>query len=95
MNTLKSGIKAYYDSFAGLVPVKVLTVTGPKEIPLFDLGHGFARASIEVTVMVTENHGCYRKGEIIESNSLHIVPCDVIKHNKYSTTIGVYHVEID
>ena len=92
---LKSGIKAWFDSFAGLVPVSVLAVTPPAEVPLFDLVHGAARASVAVRARVTKDHGPYRKGEEITSNSLHVVPCGAIIRGQYSLGIGFYDVAVD
>jgi hypothetical protein len=93
--TLKTGCAAYFDTFAGLVPVKVLTVTAPEKPPVFDLGHGNARVSIKVTARVTKEHGPYKNGEVVESDSLHIVPRDAIIRHQFSSTIGVYDVVPD
>lgn len=95
METLKSGGLAYFDSFAGLVPVKVLSVTAPETMPSFDLGHGNARTSIKVRAKVTEDFDVYKKGEIFDSDSLFIVPRGALRQQQYSTVVGIYDVISD
>lgn len=96
---LKTGCLAYYDSFAGLVPVKVLSVKGrPPPKPgewTFDLCKGNGRVSVKVMAQVTNDHSPYRKGEILESNSADVVPRSAILRYQYSTTIGLYLVVED
>jgi hypothetical protein len=95
MKTLKTGCSAFYDSSVGLVPVKVLSVTAPATPNFFDLGHGYARASIKVTAEVTEEYRPYEKGDLVESNSLHIVPRGAVIRGRFSSAIGVYDVVPD
>jgi hypothetical protein len=95
METLKTGVLAYFDSFAGLVPVKVLSVTASKEKPLFNLGIGSARISTQVSARVTADLGVYRKGEVINSNSVHIVPRGAVLLTAFSSRIAPYNVEAD
>lgn len=95
MQTLKTGCLAFFDTFSGLVPVKVMSVTAPEKPPAFDLGHGNARVSILVTAKVTADQGPYKKGEVIENDSVHIVPRGAIIRGKFSSAIGVYNVEAD
>ena len=92
---LKTGAKAYFDSFSGLVPVSVLAVTAPEEKPLFDLAHGGARASIKVRCKVTADHGPYKKGQELENSSLSVVPRGAIRRTQYSSLIGYYQVQAD
>lgn len=98
--TLKTGCLAYYDASVGLVPVKVRSVTAekpdvPKGMPVFDLGHGNARVSLKVVAEVTEQHSPYQVGEIIESNSVRIVPRGAIIRRTYSMAVGIYDVVPD
>jgi hypothetical protein len=95
METLKTGADAFYDSFSGLVPVKVQSVTAPMEKPLFDLGFGPARASTAVTAKVTDDFAGYRKGEVLTGNALHIVPRRAVKKTEFSYRIVSYKVEHD
>lgn len=98
MPTLKSGTLAYLDTFAGLVPVRVLSVTEePREGPgpYFDLTFGGARTTIRAKVKVTANRGAYKVGDEIESSSIDVVPRDAVRRTKYSSYILPYHVEID
>lgn len=92
MATLKKGCSAYFDSFSGLVPVKVLSVCAPETMPSFDLGHGNARISIKVRAKVTEDFNVYKKGEILDSDSLSIVPCGALRRREFSMVVGVYDV---
>ncbi|KWU23355.1 hypothetical protein [Burkholderia cenocepacia] len=95
MATLKKGCFAFYDSFAGLVPVRVRSVTAPKEKPVFDLGRGQARVSIKVECEVVEDHRAYKAGTVIEATSYDVVPRGAIRRQKFSSTIGMYEVQPD
>ena len=92
MASLKTGCQAYYDSFAGLVPVEVLSVVAPETPPSFDLGHGHARMSIRVQAKVSEDFSAYKKGEVLEGNSVSIVPRGAIRQRQFSSVIGGYDV---
>lgn len=93
---LKTGCLGYYDTVeSGLIPVKVLSVTAPAEKPRFDLGRGAARVSITVRAQVTADHGAYKKGMLIDDNSVGIVPRGAIRQHQYSTTIALYRVAPD
>ena len=95
MATLKTGALAYFDCFSGLVPVSVLSVTAPKERPVFDLGRGQARISVKVTCKVTAERGPYKKGAIIDSNSFDVMPRGAIRKHMFSSTVDTYAVQPD
>ena len=97
MSILKTGVLAYLDTFAGLVPVKVVSVRAPEPTKGmgFDLVSGEARASIRVGFKVTADHGGYKKGEQLEDNSLNVVPQESIQKSAYSSYITPYGVECD
>ena len=95
MEQLKTGCDAYFDCFAGLVPVKVLSVRAPKQHPVFDLVHGTARASIQVVAEVTESMKPYCKGEVITSCAIWVVPRGAVKKNQHSWMIHSYTVVPD
>ena len=78
------GCTARWDSFAGLVPVRVDAIKGPAGRPGSDC---------EVQFTVTEDHGCYRRGEKHQCSALWVVPLGAIRRRKYDTTIGYYSVE--
>jgi hypothetical protein len=80
---LKVGCKAYYDSFRGLVPVKVTYVSGSSSVP---------SSSIRVKAKVTCDFGPYHKGEEIEFPSLWIIPAKALIRGQYTYTIGAYGV---
>lgn len=88
---LKSGMRAYFDCFGGLIPVQVLSVKYRRE------GSDELRSSSEhdVTVRVTKDGSGYRKGETLTEWSLRIVPPKALKRGKYHTRIGFYTVKAD
>ena len=70
---------AYYDSFYGLVPVKVKRV----------IKEG-ARWEIEAIVTANRKWGGYKRGTRIIASQLYIVPRTTIKRTKYNTYILPY-----
>lgn len=90
--TLKAGMRAYYDAFGGLVPVRVLSIKHREGAAMREI-----RPSSEhnVTARVLQDCAGWKKGERIEAWSLHVVPCAAIKRWEYSTRIGFYNVECD
>lgn len=79
--TLKTGTKAYYDSFAGLLPCVVTRITGTS---------GLASTAQRVTFKVMQTCNGYKYGEVIESSGLHVVPRKAARSGK----IRPYFVEI-
>jgi hypothetical protein len=84
MLTLKAGELAYFDSFSGLIPCKVLSIKGES---------GRANSTQEVTFQITASLGPYKRGELMRSNALRVVPRDAIKWRKHGVTIRPYSVE--
>lgn len=82
METLKSGMLAYYDSFGGMIPVKVMSITGQSGEP---------RSSTKIRVRVTTDRRPYRRGEIVETCALWVVP----RKSKHGTRIQSYSVQAD
>jgi hypothetical protein len=72
----------YYDSFNGLLPCKVLSITGEP---------GPASTAQRVKLQITSRK---RRGEIIETSGLHLVPWQAIRRSKYGTYIRPYSLEI-
>lgn len=60
------GQLAYYDSFGGLVPVRVLRVEKGKCMD-------------HITVRVTAHRGPYRRGEVLKAISTHVVPREWVR----------------
>ena len=87
--TLKTGENVYWDTFAGLVPVKVVSIKSRDP-----LNHR-PSSDHEVIAKVTRDHGPYRKGETVSGWSIHFPPAKAIKRRKYSSTIGYYNVIAD
>jgi hypothetical protein len=47
----------------------------------------------KVKFKLTETVAAYKKGEVLESSTLWVVPTKAIKRRQYSTTIGCYNVQ--
>lgn len=70
INVFQVGDLAYYDSFSGLIPCKVLAVNDAmagKELAGFS---SFCRVSVRLTA----KRGAWEKGEVVESDALKVVP---------------------
>jgi hypothetical protein len=76
---------AYFDTFAGLVPVTVTRITGTP---------GIASTAQQVEFTVTKTHGPYKQGEQLKSCGLHVCPVAAIRRTQYSVRIRPYTVEI-
>jgi hypothetical protein len=85
MEALKTGDKAYFESFNGLVPCKVVRITGES---------GMASVSHRVTIQLTASKSAYNRGETIESNGLHVIPRKAIHYRAGIARIQVYRVEV-
>jgi len=80
-NEFHVGTPAYYDTFAGLVPCKVLEITGERL-------YGFRCGPYNVIrFRVTADHGPYHKGEILTADAAHVPPRSMIKRRQYSSRI--------
>ena len=58
METLRAGILAYFDSFDGLIPCRVLSIDPQRN----------------VCAQLTANRGAYKRGEVLESSHNWVVP---------------------
>jgi len=84
MTTLKAGALAYFDSFVGLVPCKVLSIKGES---------GRANSAQEVTFKITASRGPYKRGEIMRRSALWVVPRGAVRRRKHGAVILPYSVE--
>ena len=75
----------YFDSFSGLIPVKVIRIAGKS---------GIASTEQTCTLEVTAKRGPFRKGETIITSGLHLVPWQAVKATKYQTYIRPYELTI-
>ena len=73
MLTLTNGSLAYYDCFAGLIPCKVLSITGTS---------GMCGSDQQVTFKLTASRGAYKRGEVLNSWGLHVVPRGAVRGNR-------------
>lgn len=67
MQTLKSGMLAYFDSYSGLVPCKVLAIKAAK--------YGGHIAYVRYTAQ----RGPYSRGETGKHNACRVVPRDAVR----------------
>jgi hypothetical protein len=78
---LTIGCLAYFDSFAGLVPCWIMSITGPPGTPSTEQ---------RVTVKFTAKRGPYKRGEIYETSGLHVCPRGAARFGKHVTKILPY-----
>ena len=76
--SLTTGCLAYFDSFAGLVPCWIMSITGPIGAP---------STAQRVTVKFTAKRGPYKRGEVYETSGLHVCPRGAARFGKHVTTI--------
>jgi len=79
--SLTTGCLAYFDSFAGLVPCWITSITGPTGTP---------STAQRVTVKFTAKRGPYKRGEILETSGLHVCPRSAARFGKHCTTIRLF-----
>ena len=88
METLKTGSLAYFDTFAGIIPCKVLKIERLTDaIPK----NYVASSSTLATIKLTATRGAYKRGEILQEWSLHVIPRKAVKGNR----IKSYRVQVD
>ena len=83
METLKVGDLAYWDSFAGLVPCKVMSIEGTS---------GIASTAQRVEFTLTAARKPYKRGELQEASALHVVPRKSVR-GQYRNRIAPYFVQ--
>lgn len=90
MNILKTGSLAYYNSFSGAVPCRVLSITSKcPQNPHWGTNH-------RVRAVVTAKLGVYEKGEELEDYSLWIFPRESLRSQPTGAyMIGPYQVQSD
>jgi len=74
------GTLAYLDTFAGLVPCKVIRIDKP--------GNGSLISNGSLAVKLTASRGAYKKGEILDRQSA----CEVIPRSHVRTVSGKFRV---
>ncbi len=83
---LRSGARAYVDSFFGLIPCKVLAIRGDS---------GISSSSQDVDVLLTANRGAYKRGERLTWRGLNVVPREAVRFRKHGVRIRQYFVRVD
>jgi len=79
-NVFHEGTSAYYDTFSGLVPCKVIEIK--------EQCYGYRCGPYDaVKFKVTADHGPYRKGEILTADASHVPPKSMIRKLQYSNRI--------
>jgi len=84
---LRAGILAYLDTFAGMIPCKVLRVTALEPI------HTDGTVLHEATVRLTAGRRAYRRGEEFTELAHHVVPRSAVRWSKYGTRIMKFTIE--
>lgn len=74
------GTLAYLDTFAGLVPCKVIRIDKP--------GNGSLVSNGSLAVKLTASRGAYKKGEVLDRQSA----SQVVPRNHRYTRSGTYRV---
>ena len=75
---------AYFDSFSGLIPCRVKSISDP----LSDVeGLKGKTTSCLLSVTLTASRGAYKKGEDIESNAIRVIPRSNVRKSKYGARI--------
>jgi hypothetical protein len=84
---LAQGALAYYDSFNGLIPCRVLSVRRTAKAKHGNIG--------ETTVLfrITAQRPGYQIGEVLESIGTHVVPRGVIRSHNHQIRIQSYTYE--
>ena len=99
MSTLRKGSLAYYDTFSGLVPCKVLAVRDAADLSVpmrFELLKGGVSSRYKVDVRLTATRCAYRKGEVLTDLFAHdVVPREAVRFRKYNAMIVKYEVEVE
>lgn len=80
---LAVGQLAYYDTFNGAIPCKVLHITGQSNQPI---------SSVDVKFKLTAARGAWKKGEIITCSSLWVFPRKARHQRNGVYRIGHYTV---
>jgi hypothetical protein len=84
MATLRVGDVAKFDAFGGLLPCKVLSLSGSAP---------YATSAVKARIRITRDIRGYKRGAEIDTSSLHVVPLGAIHRRKYCFTIGHYSIE--
>lgn len=77
MKSYPPGTLAYFDTFSGCIPCKVLSVSGAP-------GN---TSDCRIIFKLTASRGAYRRGEVLENDALKIIPR---KHFKGNRILGGY-----
>lgn len=83
---LQSGHSALFDTFQGLVPVKVLSIKGTD---------GIASSAQTVQFEITEDYRSYRKGEKLSRPAIWVIPTKAVVLRQHQYRILPYAVQCD
>lgn len=72
MKTYHAGDLAFYDTFSGCIPCKVLSISGSP-------GN---TSQCRIIFKLTTSRGAYRCGEVLESDALKVIPRPYVKRNR-------------
>ncbi len=86
LETLKTGDLCYFDSMSGLIPARVLSITGRS---------GRCGSDQTVRLQLTAARPGYKRGEVLETWGLHAVPRKSVRQHGYQWRIRPYDVRCD
>lgn len=90
MATLTVGCKAYFDTFAGLIPCKVTAI----KRDVLELSCATIDG-IAVTARLTANRGAYKRGELVTASNRYIVPRTAVYVRSGQYHIGAYQTQVE
>jgi hypothetical protein len=86
VETLRVGVPCYFDSFAGLIPGRVVSVVG-------ESGPCSTAQTVRIAITARQSR-VYKLGEVITCSGLHAVPRRAVRWGKYGSKIRFYQVEV-
>lgn len=82
--TIGTGDLAYFDTFSGLVPCRIVSVT--------DRETYYGRVETDVVVKLTATRGAYLKGELVTADPAHVVPRQNVRRSGGHLRINTRYV---
>lgn len=79
--TLRAGSLAYYDTYSGMVPCKVLSIIATAE------------PGYTIRFRLTGTRQAYKRGEVLEAHQRYVIPRDAYKARRLGGRITYYQVQ--
>lgn len=81
-------MQAYYDTFCGLLPCRLISISNPGNMP----ETAPANTAVRCVIEITQNKKPYKKGERVTTCSLHVVPKDKVNRRDTESTLSPYTI---